>query len=82
MFETNLHSIFSFANDRNAVLAIRGPRCDPPMPIFTIASIGLPVAPIHLPDRTRRENSLALSSSSLITRLLSVRLPFESRRAV
>ena len=40
-----------FANSLSALHAMRGPRSDPPMPIFTISVIALLVSPRHLPER-------------------------------
>ena len=82
MFDTNSDLIESFLKGRKAAFAIRGPRCDPPIPIFITVVIGLPVAPTHFPDRTNREKLLARSSSSLTTPLTPSSEPSENRRAV
>ena len=82
MFDTNLDLIVSFLKERKAASAIRGPRCDPPIPILMTVFIGLPVAPTHFRDRTNSEKSLARSNSSLTTRSTSSFEPSENRRAV
>ena len=49
MFETKRKLRSRRENDRRAWYAMAGPRSEPPIPRFTIAVIGLPVAPVQRP---------------------------------
>ena len=48
---------------RNASAAIAGPRSEPPMPMFTTFFTGLPVWPVHAPERTRSLKSAILRNT-------------------
>ncbi len=63
-FETKRNRMSGLVCAASAIVAISGPRCDPPIPMFTTLRIGRPVAPVQSPDRTRRLKAAIRSSTS------------------
>src|SRR5690606_6281793 len=56
MLETKCTSIAVSAHSSSAVVAISGPKSEPPTPILTTSEIALPENPRHVPLRTRSDN--------------------------
>jgi glucose-6-phosphate isomerase len=55
----------------SASQTILGPRSDPPMPILTMSVIGLPVYPLHAPERMASLNPRILASTALTSGITS-----------
>ena len=56
---------------RRASYAIAGPRSEPPIPMLTIARMGLPVYPSQVRERTRSQKAAMRSSTSCTSRTTS-----------
>ena len=64
MFDTKRTVRSVGARCRNALVAISGPRSEPPIPMLTTARMGFPVAPRHAPLRTWSATLAILASTA------------------